>query len=54
MVESTSIFDNALSKIDRGRSGLNEGLPMGFNRLVNYLPNIQQGTYYLVGAATKV
>jgi KaiC/GvpD/RAD55 family RecA-like ATPase len=25
---------------------------MGFNRLVNVIPNIQQGTYYLIGGAT--
>lgn len=49
-----SIFDDVLEKVDRGRAGLNVGLPMGFNRLVEYLPNIQQGTYYLIGAGTKV
>lgn len=50
----SSIYDDVLHEVDRGRLGLNEGLPMGFNRLVEYLPNIQQSTYYLVGAGTKV
>lgn len=49
-----SIFDDVQQGIDRGRAGLNVGLPMGFNRLVEYLPNIQQHTYYLIGAGTKV
>ena len=37
------------SKIDAGRLGLNKGLPHGFNRLVEYIPGIQQSTYYLIG-----
>lgn len=49
-----SIFDDVIKNIERGRQGLNEGLPMGFNRLVEYLPNIQQGTYYLAAASSKV
>ena len=49
-----SIFDDVVNEVDRGRAGLNVGLPMGFKRLVQYLPNIQQGTYYLIGAGTKV
>lgn len=54
MEETTeSVFDSVITEIDRGREGLNEGLPMGFKRLVEYLPNIQQGTYYLLGGATK-
>tara|TARA_R110002126_G_scaffold47605_3_gene133346 strand:+ start:1976 stop:2980 length:1005 start_codon:yes stop_codon:yes gene_type:complete len=54
MSEERTIFDDVLNEVDRGRSGLNVGLPMGFERLVQYLPNIQQGTYYLIGAGTKV
>lgn len=50
----SKIFDDVLNQIDRGRSGLNKGLPMGFNRLAKYIPNIQQATYYLIGASTKV
>lgn len=46
-------FDYALNEIDRGLQGLNVGLPMGFNRLVDYIPNIQQKTYYLIGGRTK-
>lgn|SRR3990167_2792659 len=48
------IIDQALERIKRGREGLNKGLPMGFNRLVEYLPNIQQATYYLLGGSAKV
>jgi replicative DNA helicase len=47
-------FESALEKINRGMQGLNEGLPMGFNRLVQFVPNIQQSTYYLIGASTGV
>ena len=47
-----SAFDQALEEIERGRQGLNEGLPMGFNRLVEYIPNFQRATYYLIGGAT--
>jgi replicative DNA helicase len=54
MSETRSVFDDVLNEIDRGRAGLNVGLPMGMNRLVEYLPNTQQGTYYLIGAGTKV
>ena len=25
---------------------------MGFNRLVEHIPNVQKGTYYLIGAST--
>ena len=52
--ENISFFDNAMSSIERGRKGLNKGIPIPFNRLRKYLPNIQQKTYYLVGAGTKV
>lgn len=40
--------------IDNGRLGLNKGLPHGFDRLVEYIPGIQQGTYYLCGAESSV
>lgn len=42
------------NKIDLGRTGLNKGLPHGFDRLVEFIPGIQQGTYYLVGAESSV
>lgn len=48
------LFDAVTAKIDTGILGLNKGLPMGFNRMVEYVPGIQQGTYYLVGAETSV
>lgn len=40
--------------IDNGRLGLNKGLPHGFDRLVEFIPGIQQGTYYLCGAESSV
>lgn len=46
------IFNDVLANIERGQLGLNKGLPMGFNRLVEYIPGIQQGTYYLIGGET--
>jgi len=49
-----SYYKAALARIDQGRAGGNEGLPMGFSRLVEFVPNIQLGTYYLVGASTGV
>lgn len=42
------IFDNVLENIKRGREGLNEGIPMGFNRLSYHLPNIQKSRYDLI------
>ncbi len=46
------IFSDVIEKIDRGREGLNTGLSMGFERLVEHIPGIQQGTYYLIGGET--
>jgi hypothetical protein len=46
------LFDQAVEEIERGQKGLNEGLPMGFDRLVEYIPNFQRSTYYLVGGNT--
>ena len=42
------------SKIDSGRLGMNKGLPHGFDRLVEFIPGIQQSTYYLIGAESSV
>lgn len=39
--------------IDRGRLGGNKGLPHGLNRLVEYIPGIQQGTYYLIAGESS-
>lgn len=47
-------FDEAIHEIEGGRAGDNKGIPMPFDRLRKYLPNIQQRTYYLIGAGTKV
>ena len=52
--DNLSVFEKAMSSIERGREGLNKGIPIPFERLRRYLPNIQQKTYYLVGAGTKV
>jgi len=46
-------FDKAVEQINRGRDGNNKGIPIPFERLRGYLPDIQQKTYYLLGAATK-
>lgn len=35
--------------IKRGMAGLNKGLPHGHNKLAEFIPNIQQATYYLIG-----
>ncbi len=46
------LFDRFIQKVDEGRSGLNTGLPYGFNSLINYIPNIQKSTYYVLGGET--
>lgn len=43
------IFDEVIKKIEEGKSGANRGIPMGFDRLSQVIPGIQQNTYYLVG-----
>jgi replicative DNA helicase len=48
------MFNETLERITRGREGLNMGLPMGFDRLREFVPDIQQGTYYAVGAEAGV
>lgn len=47
------MFNLIKERVDRGVAGQNAGLPMGFDRLVEYLPGIQQSTYYLVGGETS-
>lgn len=37
------------SHIERGITGLNTGIPHGYNKLTEFIPNVQQSTYYLVG-----
>ena len=36
-------------QIERGKLGLNTGIPHGHQRLTEIIPNIQLSTYYLVG-----
>ena len=48
-----TLFDQALKEIDNGKVGLNIGLDMGFDRLTEYLPNIQPGTMYNIGGRPK-
>ncbi len=49
----TTLFQRALDNVEAGRSGLNKGIPISFPRLRMHLPDIQQETYYLTGAAAK-
>ena len=49
-----SLFQRALEEIERGRQGLNTGIPIPFSRLQQYVPNIQKKTYTLIGANAKV
>lgn len=43
------IFDEFIEKVELGKSGGNVGLPHRFNKLLEYIPNIQKETYYTVG-----
>jgi len=47
-----SLFDEGLNRIEDGLRGENVGLPHGFTRLMEYIPNTQQATYYLLGGET--
>jgi hypothetical protein len=38
--------------IKRGIEGYNQGLPTGYNRLTDYISNVQQRKYITVGGAT--
>lgn len=42
------IFDKVLKNIEEGRSGGNEGIPMGFPRLSRIIPNIQKSRYITI------
>lgn len=46
------IFDKVLNSIDEGRNGGNEGIPMGFPRLSNVIPNIQKKRYIAITGAS--
>ena len=45
-------FDKTLAEIEYGKQGLNEGIPFGIPSLVDFIPNIQKGTYFLLGGET--
>lgn len=45
-------YDALLNAVNRGKKGLNIGLPHGKTSLVDYVPNVQQSTYYLLGGET--
>lgn len=47
------IYNIVKNSVDAGREGLNQGLPHGFNRLMEFIPDIQKSTYYLVGAESS-
>lgn len=47
-------YNRVISRVEEGIKGENQGIPIPFNRLRQFLPNIQRSTYYLVGAGTKV
>jgi len=39
-------------QIERGKQGLNKGLPTGFNRLTEYISNVQPRKFITIGGAT--
>lgn len=47
-VHEDNLFASFKNELDRGKAGLNAGLPMGFPRLENIIPGIQRGTNYLI------
>ena len=54
MIENkVSLFDRALTAVEKGRLGENKGIPIPFKRLSEYIPNLQKKTFYLIGGATK-
>lgn len=44
-------FDILKNEVDRGLSGKNDGIPMGFNRLNKHM-GIRKGMYFLIGGNT--
>lgn len=51
-MESNSYINSIFTNIERGKQGLNVGLPMGFPRFSNFVSNIQQARYDLIAGAT--
>lgn len=47
-----TIFDEVIQDVDDGIEGKNTGLSMGYSRLVNFVPNVQRKTMYLIGGET--
>lgn len=45
---NNNLFASFKTELDKGKAGLNRGLPMGFPRLENVIPGIQRGTNYLI------
>ena len=43
------IYDEVIRRIEKGIVGGNQGIPTGFNKLSEYIPGLQKGTYYLLG-----
>ena len=52
MSDIQKIKDRFWQEVERGKQGLNEGLPMGFNRLTKVICNVQKGRYDLWGGGT--
>ena len=50
--ELTTLKSRFWAEVTRGHQGLNEGLPMGFNRLTKVICNVQRGRYDLWGGGT--
>ena len=46
------VIDEVINSVDRGRDGLNEGLYMGFPKLISVIPGVQMGTVYNVCGGT--
>ena len=42
------MFESVVESINKGKEGLNKGFPMGFNRLIEYIPDIEKSKTYLV------
>ena len=49
-----TLFDRVNDELERGRLGLNKGLPHGYERMKEYIPDLQRSTYYLIGAESSV
>jgi replicative DNA helicase len=45
-------FDRFIEAVERGKEGMNEGLPLGMPALEQFIPNLQKKHYYLIGGNT--